>query len=549
MTALSGALVALRAALGDAHVATAASDLDAASRATFATSNRVAAVVRPATRAEVQTCLRIANEHKVPMHPVSGGKNYGYGTAVPYAPGTILLDLRRMNRILGHDDRLGYVVLEPGVTIGQLVEYLEARRSTLFASIGGAPATVSFVGNALERGMGKSRYGDRFEAICGLEVVLPTGDVIETGYGRYPNAKANHVARATIGPYLDGLFSQSNFGVVTRMTMWLPHKPRHFRSFFYSIDRPEQLAPLVDAVQSLYARDILRTPTLLGNDFRWLSFVRQYPWAEMNGKTPLAESLVAKLRKEAGRGVWNGDGALYCESAAHARALKDIVEETLRPLVSRMIFFDPLKARVAAAAGWLKYFTTGNDIRRLMRLAYSRSVYRGYIIEGTLATLYWRKKTPPPAEMDPERDGCGLISYDVILPATGEDAVAADAIVKRECTRFGFEPNIALNFGRGKGAYVTGQLLFDRDVPGEDERALACHDAVVAALGEAGYYPCRKGVMSDPAVAPENDRYTAMLRDLKNLLDPNGILSPGKLAFGPSDQAAAAAAAAAAEGE
>lgn len=525
------ALEAFRAALGHDHVVTRTAALDAASRATFATSNRVSAILKPGSRADVQACLRIANQYRTPLHPVSRGRNWGYGTAVPFAPNTILLDLSRMNRIISHDDRLGYVVLEPGVSIGQLIEHLNANQSTLFASIGGAPPEASFVGNALERGMGKSRFGDRFEAICGLEVVLPSGEVVETGYGRFPNAKANNVARASIGPYVDGLFSQSNFGVVTRMTMWLPHRSPHFRTFFYSIDHPDRLPALVDAVQSLYARDILRTPTLLGNDYRWLSFVTQYPWQEMKGVTPLAEALVAKMRKKAGRGVWNGDGALYGESHAHVRALQSIVEATLSPIVSRIIFFDPLKARLAVAGGWIKYLATGNDVRRLMRLAFSRSIYQGNAIEGTLATLYWRKKTPPPTTMDPDRDGCGLIAYDMLLPATGKPVVEADVIVRRECGRFGFEPNIALNFGRGKAIYMTGQLLFDRDVAGEDERALACHDALIQAFASAGYYPCRLGVMSNNAVGAMNDPYTAMLAGFKKMLDPNGILSPGKLSL------------------
>ncbi len=529
MNSNSSAIDAFRAALGGAHVTTVEAEIEAISRATFATGNRVAAVLRPGSRSEVQTCLRIANRHGTPLHPISRGNNWGYGTAVPHAPGTMLLDLGRLDRIISHDDQLGYVVIEPGVTAGQLVEYLESKRSKLFASLGGAPPSASFVGVTLERGMGKSRYGDRFDAFCGLEVVLPSGEVVETGYGRFPGAKANDVVRATVGPYLDGLFSQSSLGVVTRLTMWLPHKPAHFRSFFYSIDEPEKLPALVDAVQSLYARDILRSPTLLGNDHRWLSFVTQYPWAAMKGKTPLAASLVASMRKEAGRGVWNGDGALYAASPAHASALKGVVEATLRPLVSRMIFFDPLKARLASAAGWVKYFATGKDIRRLMRLAFARSVYRGHPIEGTLATLYWRKKRPPPSMMDPERDGCGLISYDILLPARGSDVVEADRIARRECARFELEPNIAMNFGRGKAVYMTGQLLFDRDVPGEDARALACHDALIASYAAAGYHPCRTGVMSSAPISPGGDGYSTLLRDIKRLLDPNGILSPGKL--------------------
>ena len=63
----------------------------------------------------MRAIVRLANEHKTPLWPVARGKNLGYGGASPRMPGTMVLDLGRLNRILEVDEKLGYCVVEPGV--------------------------------------------------------------------------------------------------------------------------------------------------------------------------------------------------------------------------------------------------------------------------------------------------------------------------------------------------------------------------------------------------------------------------------------------------
>ena len=83
MDNLAQALEAWRGIVGAEHVLTDPATLSAAETATFATTHRVPAVVRPGSREEVRACVRVANEHRVPVYPVSTGKNWGYGSRVP----------------------------------------------------------------------------------------------------------------------------------------------------------------------------------------------------------------------------------------------------------------------------------------------------------------------------------------------------------------------------------------------------------------------------------------------------------------------------------
>ena len=144
---LARALVAWQDVLGPEHVLTDAATISAAQTATFYTTQRIPAVIRPGSREEVQECVRVANEYKTPIYPVSTGKNWGFGSRVPPTDGCVLMELRRLERIVDYDEKLAYVTVEPGVTFRQLHEFLRAQKSNLMINtIGGTPDS-SLVGN------------------------------------------------------------------------------------------------------------------------------------------------------------------------------------------------------------------------------------------------------------------------------------------------------------------------------------------------------------------------------------------------------------------
>ena len=123
---LEKALEAIRAAIGADHVLT---DEDIYEfRDQFFhrdwTHHDPSAVVQPATVDEIQAVLRIAHEHGVPIWTNSQGRNLGLGGGSPRVRGTVVMNLRRMNRILEINEELGYAVVEPGVSWSQLYEAL-----------------------------------------------------------------------------------------------------------------------------------------------------------------------------------------------------------------------------------------------------------------------------------------------------------------------------------------------------------------------------------------------------------------------------------------
>jgi 4-cresol dehydrogenase (hydroxylating) len=119
--------------------------------------------------------VRIANTYKQPLWTVSTGKNMGYGMTAPATPGQVVLDLKRMNRILEVDADLGTCLLEPGVTYQQLKDYLEEHKIPLWIDVPTVGPIASPVGNTLDRGVGYTPYGEHFMFQCGMEVCCPTG--------------------------------------------------------------------------------------------------------------------------------------------------------------------------------------------------------------------------------------------------------------------------------------------------------------------------------------------------------------------------------------
>jgi hypothetical protein len=208
------------------------------------------AAVAPDTAEEVQKVVEIANKYKVPIYPISTGKNLGYGGSAPVLSGSVVLDLKRLNRIIEVNDQNHYVLVEPGVSYFDLYRHIEENGYDLMMDVPD-PGWGSLIGNSLDHGCGYTTtpFRDHFDAHCGMEVVLANGEIMRTGMGAMPGAKTWQEYPYGFGPNVDGIFSQSNYGVVTKMGFWLQPKPEAFRKITIKVYNREDIIPLV-AIQS-----------------------------------------------------------------------------------------------------------------------------------------------------------------------------------------------------------------------------------------------------------------------------------------------------------
>ncbi len=184
------------------------------------------AAVAPDNVEQVQAIVRIANQHRIPLYTISTGKNLGYGGSAPVYSGSVVLDLKRMNRIIEVNEENAYALVEPGVSYFDLYRYIQEKGLKLWIDCPD-PGWGSLMGNALDRGTGYTvtHLRNHFEAHCGMEVVLASGELMRTGMGALPNSETWQQYKTGFGPYIDGMFSQSNFGIVTKMGFWLLPEP------------------------------------------------------------------------------------------------------------------------------------------------------------------------------------------------------------------------------------------------------------------------------------------------------------------------------------
>jgi glycolate oxidase len=188
-----------------------------------------AMIVMPGTVEEVQQIIIAANETLTPLIPFVSGQSVG-GLTIPAVDGAVIVDLKRMNRIIEVDEEAMYVLLEPGVTFGHLKKYLDENHPDLRYTYPLAPPFTSVLANALLEGLCdlSTKKGAMANFINGLEAVLPTGEIVRVGSGAV--GEGNWFSRYPL-PDLVGLFSgwQGMSGIVTKMALQLWPKMNHTR--------------------------------------------------------------------------------------------------------------------------------------------------------------------------------------------------------------------------------------------------------------------------------------------------------------------------------
>ena len=492
-----------RSALGDEWVKASAEELErcrdpypVAGDREFAPS----AAVLPDTREQVQEIVRIASQARVPVSPVSTGRNNGYGGPAPRLAGAVVVDMAaRMNRILEVNEKLGYALVEPGVSYFDLYEHLQANEIKLWLDVPDL-GWGSVVGNTLDRGVGYTPYGDHFMWQTGMEVVLPDGDLVRTGMGALPGGNTWQLFPYGFGPYPDGLFTQSNYGIVTKMGIALMPEPPGYMSYLISFENESDLEQIIDVMLPLRINMApLQNVPVLRNILLDAGVVsKRSEWYDGDG--PLPPEAIERMKRELGLGYWNFYGALYGPP----------------PIMD--MYYGIIQQAFGQIPGARFYASEERHDRGGHVLQDRTKINRGQPSLDEMKLLEWIPNG-------------GHIGFSPISAPDGADAMRQYTMVRDRCNEY--RKDYAAQFVIGlREMHHICLFLFDTHNEAERRETLELTRLLVREAAEAGYgeYRTHLGLMDD-VMATFNYNDGALLRlheRIKDALDPNSIMAPGK---------------------
>ena len=232
-----------------------------------------AGVVYPASTADVQTIVRAANKHAVPLYPDQHRQQY----RARHPLGIAARAGRRRSR-QQHEPHPRRSMRSSAsrwwsrasATRRCTTNWCAAATSCMLDVTSGPPQG-GMLGNALDKGAGYTPYFDHFGFSCGMEVVLGNGELLRTGDGALDHSQLVnwHTSKYSFGPILDGLFTQSNYGIVTRMGVWLLPRPPAIRSFHFAFPDDDDLEEIIEFCRPLKLSNFV--PTLFRRAERSLS--------------------------------------------------------------------------------------------------------------------------------------------------------------------------------------------------------------------------------------------------------------------------------------
>ena len=444
----------LRSIVGPANLATSPEELVVYSYDATQRESLPWAVARPASAREISEILKLANRERFPVVPRGAGTGMS-GGSVPIQGG-VVLSLERMNSILEIDEQDFIAVVEPGVVTGDLQREVEQRglfyppdpASHKFCTMGGNVAECA-------GGLRAVKYGVTKDYVLGLEVVLPTGEIITTGARTVKSVAGYDLTKLIVG-------SEGTLGIATRITVKLlplPESVRTLAAFFGDVQNA------ASAASDIMAQGILP---------RALELVDRSALRAVEGylKEDLSQGAAAMLLVEV-------DGPAQ-STARDADRIADLLTRAGALRVSR--------------AG------TEDEQERLWRAR--------------------RAISPALTSLKPKK-----LNEDIVVPRSRIVDILRE--ISLIAARHGL---LIVNFGHaGDGNIHTNVMFDDADTP---KAEAAVKEIFAATLRLGGSITGEHGIgLSKAAYLPMElgPATIAAMKRIKQALDPNNILNPGKI--------------------
>ncbi|TDZ25111.1 Vanillyl-alcohol oxidase [Colletotrichum orbiculare MAFF 240422] len=484
------------------------------------------ALVHPRHVRDVQAVVSLCNDFLVPVWTFSKGHNIGYGGAAPRVPGSLVMNLgTHMNRILEVNADDCYCLVEPGVTYLQMQKYLDDNGLSDKVWLDSPELGYgSMIGNALDHGVGFTPYGDHWMMHCGMEVILASGEVVRTGMGAMQSPEGRAQAARGVppedqeqnecwqlfpygfGPINDGIFSQSNNGIVTKMGMWLMPAAPGMTPFMVTYEKDEDLAAVVDIIRPLRVSMVLQNAASLRHIS--LDAAHYHPRTEYTDgplDAPLTDEQLDLAAKKVNLGRWVYIGAAYGPEPIRNAHLEITKREMTKVPGSRWFLLEDRKEEFSTLhcrADTMKGLPTWDELR-------------------------WLNHWIP---------NCTFLSFSPISKVDGKSAQKQYDMAKRRFAEAKLDYFSILSIGMREMHNIVC-IVYDREDADMRRRAQWLVRTMIQDCADNGWGEFRTHVALMDQIADTYDFNGHALgrlnQTIKDALDPNGILAPGKSGVWP----------------
>lgn len=342
-----------------------------------------------------------------------------------------------------------------------------------------------------------------------MEIVLPNGEVMRTGMGALPgeNGQDNLTWQSfqpAYGPFSDGMFSQSNYGVVTKMGFWLMPETGH-QSYMVTFPREEDFPQIVEIIRPLALKRILGNIPQLRHVIQELAVMGKPKSAFWNGKGRMPRNVIAQEASKlpCGDCSWVFYGCQYGDKASMESQFKLIREE-----------FGKIKG---------SKFYLPKDMPPDHYLHDRANVNIG---KPVLRELDWLNWVPNAAHL----------FFSPITPTDGHHAQVVYDLTLRLHKKWGFDilPTFCV---AGREMHYIVNIVYDRTDMDEKYRATSCMREMIREAAQKGYGEYRTHILFADQVAAtygwNNQALRRFNETIKDAVDPNGILAPGRNGIWP----------------
>ncbi len=444
--------------------------------------------VRPKDAFEVQKVLRLANEHLIPVVPVSSTVHF-HGATIP-RQGGIVLDLTRMNRILEIDEMNRRVRIEAGVTWGQLTDELEKKGFRMIMPLLPHPQR-SVVTDYLEREVPTNTVYDYGEPLQSMEVVWPTGEIFRMGSASvdgYPDSKSRGANPSGPGidfyRFLQG--AQGTMGVVTWSNLKIESIPKLDKVLMAPVN---DLTYAMEFLYRILPRRIGQECVVLNNVA--LAAILAQDWPKEFEK--LRRALPSWTLIFLVSGLWRRPEE---KISYEEKALSEIVKSEFK--------------EISPAENLPGFPGLGRKILPMLRKPWPKDF------------PYWKNRY---------KGGCQSLFF-ITRPVSVKKFID---LVEEIAAKRGYpisDLGIYLQpIEHNRACHLEFNFFCDPANPGELEKVRSLYrEAAVALLNDGAFFTRPYGDLA-PIVYERAAGYTAVLRRVKNVFDPKNIMNPGHLCF------------------